>query len=117
MRRYNPNKNSHQPVYGWLGRVERLTGTLSFRTGMAVFTVAAVFMYVFQVNTVTAKGYAVSEFNKKIKVLEEDNRKLGVSLAQEQSLERLSERVKTLNFVPADHIEYASTGASVLAKR
>ncbi len=77
----------------------------------------AIFLYVFQVNTVTAQGYEISELNKKIKTLQETNRQIDVRIAQEQSLGRLSERLKVFNFVPADTITYIASGASVVAKR
>lgn len=115
MRHYS--SHLHTRSHAWLEIVRRVTDTARFRLAMVGIVVMAAFLYVFQVNTVTAKGYEVSELNKKIKTLHEDTRQLDVVIAQEQSLARLSDRLKPFNFVPADGITYVASGSAVVAKR
>lgn len=115
MRHYS--SHSHTNSHAWLETIHQISTTVQFRLAMIGFVVVAAFLYVFQVNTVTAKGYQVSELNQKIKILHEDTRELDVALAQEQSLGRLSDRLKPFGFVPADNVTYIASGAAVVAKR
>jgi ATP/ADP translocase len=79
--------------------------------------VAAIFFYVIQTNTVTTSGFTVSQLTTQITALQADNRQLDVAVAEAQSIARLTTTVANQGYVPVDHIEYATIGSAVVAKR
>lgn len=101
----------------WLLKIETMTLSSSIRLAIGGIVVAAVFLYVFQTNNVTASGYTVSQLNNQIKVLQADNRQLDVSLAQAQSIEHLTDELSNKGYVPVDKVEYATVASAIVAKR
>ena len=109
--------SERQPAHSFWLRVEQKTQALFFRLGLLSVTVAGAFLYVFQINTVTASGYTIAQLQKQISGLETTNRQMDVQVAEVQSIARLTTELASRGYVPIDKIEYASIGASVVAKR
>lgn len=70
-----------------------------------------------QTSNLSAKGYELSDLNKKISVLEQNNQRLGYEIANQQSMKNLEERVKKLKLVAADDVEYATLLSNAVAVR
>lgn len=109
--------SERQPAHSFLLRVEQKTQNLFFRAGFLTLTVTGAFLYVFQINNVTASGYTIGQLEKQISKLESVNRQVDVEVAEVQSIARLTTELAYRGYVPIDKIEYASIGASVVAKR
>ncbi len=100
----------------WL-KAEQKTQSIYFRAGFLTLTIVGVFLYVFQINTVTASGYTIGQLEKQISKLESVNRQIDVQVAEAQSIARLTTELANRGYVPIDSIEYASIGTAVVAKR
>jgi len=74
-------------------------------------------LYVMQTSNLSAKGYELSDLNKKISVLEQGNQRLGYEIANQRSMKNLEERVKKLKLVAADNMEYATLSRNEVAVR
>lgn len=101
----------------WWLKIENCTKKLPVRIALVSTVVVATFLYVFQTNHVTASGYTVSQLSNQIKTLEADNRQLDVSLAQAQSIARLTNELAEKGYIPVEHVEYATLASAVVAKR
>ncbi len=90
---------------GWMGLV-------------IAFTVVAVGVYVYQVNTSATKSFAVRDLERKVEQLQNSVVSLETQIVSLQSMKELQARVKSLNYVPVDRIEFvdAARGSYALAK-
>jgi cell division protein FtsL len=89
----------------------------SFRF-VLVFVVSFVgILYVMQTSNLSAKGYELSDLNKQINTLEQENQRLDYEIANQQSMQSLEERVKKLNLVTMGNIEYATLLGNEVAVR
>lgn len=101
----------------FLSRLEQKTQSVSVRLSFLSLAVMSVFFYVFQVNQVAASSFTIGQLEKQISKLQTDNRQIDVQVAEVQSIARLTTQLQTLGYVPIDHLEYASLGGAVVAKR
>ncbi len=109
--------SERQIVHSFWLKLEQRTQNYLFRSAFLALTIAGTFLYVFQINNVTASGYTIGQLQKQISTLETENRQIAVKVAESQSIARLSTELQTRGYVPIDHVEYASIGTSVVAKR
>ncbi len=100
----------------WL-QLEKRTQNYVFRAAFLTLTIAGAFFYVFQINSVTTSGYTIGQLQKQINALETENRQIAVRVAEIQSIAKLSSELQNRGYVPIDRVEYASIGASMVAKR
>lgn len=89
----------------------------SFRFSLMVFIVVFGFLYIWQVNSVSTKGYEISDLEQKIKELEQENRKLDVHIAEYSSMQSIQTRLANANLVPADTVEYITLVGTEVAQR
>lgn len=109
--------SERQVPHGFWLKLEKQSQNYVFRSAFLTLTIAGAFFYVFQINNVTASGYTVGQLQKQISNLETENRQMAVRVAEIQSIARLSTELQNRGYVPIDKVEYASIGASVVAKR
>jgi len=89
----------------------------STRTAMLVGVIVLSFFYLFQINTVSSKGYEVSELERQITDLERETKQLEVDIATHSSMQSIQERLGTLDMVAVDSVEYVTPVGSSVARR
>lgn len=105
------------PVYRMDKRHERSVKTktsmplLTSNWGILVLGLCSLLtiVYLIQVNSFSTKGYEISNLQKKIDQLKEDQRTLEVQSAELQSLQRIQADPSLLNMVPVSSISYVQT--------
>ena len=88
--------------------------------GLVFFTAAALsfLAYLWQVNTLSTKGFQIKNLEKRITVLKTDIQQLELNLAGEQAVTKLNERIQELQMVKVDKVEYLRPlGSSVALSR
>lgn len=63
-------------------------------------------LYILQANSAATEGYKIQAYKNEIATLETTNRSLALKLSEVQSLSFLENKIKDLNMVTAEHIEY-----------
>ncbi|MBI2436978.1 MAG: hypothetical protein HYV41_04530 [Candidatus Magasanikbacteria bacterium] len=89
----------------------------SFRVALGVCVVVFGFMYVWQTNTVSAKGYTMTDLERKINQLDKETRRLDVEIAQHTSISNLESRLIQTNLVVATDVTYMNLTGTAVAKR
>lgn len=76
--------------------------------GLIFFAAAALsfLAYLWQVNSLSTKGFQIKNLEKQITVLKTDIQQLELDMASEQSLNKINERVQELSMVKVDKVEY-----------
>jgi|GEM_PF-1642985 len=72
--------------------------------------------YLFGVNSLSIKGFELSEINKKTNDLTADNAELELKIMRLQSYAKISEEVNKMGLVKADKVDYITPSMGV-AKR
>jgi uncharacterized membrane protein (DUF106 family) len=73
------------------------------------------FIYLWQMNCLVNQDYKLRSFQKDLKALQEENKKLQATMAQMQSLPKLQEATQNLNLLKADNISYLSSPKEKMA--
>lgn len=68
--------------------------------------ILALFIYIFQVNSLASKGYKINGLKKKIEQLEDENKTLRINISNLKSINSLQTKTKDFNMVEAENIEY-----------
>lgn len=98
--------------------------TLSYKlkTGPVTLTVVVICLvcllslfFLAQVFQSSTKGYEVTDLEKKIKELKEDNKSLEIKAAESRSFENIKNEAEKLNMVSADKIVYLRQSGSSVA--
>lgn len=97
----------------WLRRLTGRACRISLALWIAVFGL----LYVIEITNVSAKGYEISDLEKRITELANENRQLGVDIARFQSMRSIQERLPETGLVAAGRVQYASAGRAVVVKR
>lgn len=98
-------------------KVTHVMVSTTFRLSLVGFIVVFGALYIWQTNTVSTKGYAISELEQQIKQLEHENRRLDVRIAEYSSMKSIEQRLGQISLVPADSVEYVSIAGTAVAKR
>lgn len=72
--------------------------------------------YYIQINSLTAKGYQIRSFEKKIAELRAANQNLRIKTAKMQSMYSLKESIENLDMVEVAGASFLTGGGSVVAK-
>lgn len=97
--------------------VRKVMVSTTFRAMLAVFVVLFGFMYVWQTNTVSTKGYVISDLERQIQELEQETRRLEVDIAKHTSMRSIQDRLSEVDLVAAHTVEYVSVMGTAVAKR
>ncbi len=74
-------------------------------------------LYVMQTSSLSAKGYEMSDLEKKVQLLERDNSRLDCDIAEHKSMKNIEERLKSLDLVSAEGAEFVTVANDVVAMR
>jgi cell division protein FtsL len=84
----------------------------------AIFLLIFLFFgaYLFGVNSLSVRGFELSETNKKINDLNSENAELELKTMQLESYANINEKVKNLGLVKIDKIDYITPSIGVARK-
>ena len=89
----------------------------TFRSVLSFVMVGFGVLYIWQVNTVSSKGYVISDYEQKVSSLERETRSIDVAIAEHTSIMKVRERLIEGQFEPVADAEYASLTSDAVAKR
>jgi hypothetical protein len=72
--------------------------------------------YLFGVNSISIKGFELSETNKKTNDLAAENKELELKIMQLESYNNINEKVKSLGLVKVDKVDYVTASIGVAMK-
>ena len=92
---------------GRIATIQSSVKAVYVRNGIA-FGVAlvAIILYVFQVNSLTTKGFVLQDVNENVQNLEKQNRKIDRDIAQLQASDVITEKIARLGLTLEGKIEY-----------
>jgi len=102
-------RQKKQMVRAWL-----LSTTV--RTTMAFVVIGFGIFFVVQTNTVSTKGFEISDLEKQIQTLKQENRTLEFQIAESGSMDSIQARVAELHMIPVDQIVYVTPVGTSVAK-
>lgn len=71
-----------------------------------LFIITLLFFYIYQVNVEISERYLIQNYNKKLREVSKENQDLEIKEAQTNSLDKIVELLKPLNFEKANKIHY-----------
>lgn len=80
---------------------------------LTIITAFIFILYVWQVNISSTAGFAMRDIEREIVELERDNERLNVRIAELQSVESVSRRLRMLGLQPVREITYLTTSSTV----
>ncbi|MFA6171749.1 MAG: hypothetical protein WCW77_04945 [Patescibacteria group bacterium] len=98
------------------GKLKKLLNLKLINTVIAASVAATFGFYLFGVNSLSIKGFELSEINKKVNDLNTENAELELKTMQLESYAYINEKIKNLGLVKADKIDYITPQMGV-AKR
>ncbi|MBI2990226.1 MAG: hypothetical protein HYY51_03515 [Candidatus Magasanikbacteria bacterium] len=98
-------------------RLKRFMYSVSFRVSILFCVFVFSFFYIWQTNSVSTKGYEMSELEENIQDLRRENREIEVRIAENTSMEAIQRRLKSMNLVPAGKIVYLVQSKPSVAQR
>jgi len=75
-----------------------------------------IFIYIFEITTISTKGFKITELEKNIKVLEDENKKLTLELANQRKMSKFEEYGKGKNMVKIETVKYITLTSNVAMK-
>lgn len=98
-------------------RIHKVIVSNSFRVVLLVFMVTFGFLYVWQTNTVSTKGYIISDLETDVRALENETQRLEVDIAKHTSMQSIQERLSQTDLVAFTDVDYVTVMGSAVAKR
>ena len=89
----------------------------TFRVILTIVTLVLLGLYVARLSTVSIKGYDISALQPQVKTLQEEDSQLQFEIAKNGSMQNIQDRLKSVQFVPAEKPDFASLIPPVVAVR
>jgi cell division protein FtsL len=89
----------------------------SCRTALFAFVVVFGVMYVFQTNTLSTKGFEISELEQNIRTLQQETQKMDAKIASYRSMQSIQSRLQGMDLVAVDTVTYRTPTGNSVAKR
>lgn len=90
---------------------------LVFYCLIGAFIVGLTATYLFQVNSISAKGFQVRDLQKQIADIRDYNDKLQLQLIDLKSSPEITGKIKNLNMVPAEKVAYYDAAGELVARK
>lgn len=90
---------------------------VKFRAVFFSFLVIFSLAYFWQITSLSIKGFQIKNLDKQIQQLKKDSQKLELEITAEKSMLNIDERVKGLNLVAVQKVEYLNVVSPVVALR
>lgn len=84
---------------------------------VGAFIVALTGAYLFEVNSIAAKGFQIRDLQKKIADIADYNDELALRLIDLKASPALNERIESLNMIPAGKIAYYDAAGELVARK
>lgn len=86
---------------------------------VGIFCIGIVFgvMYIVQTNSISTKGYEMSDLEDQITLLERENQRLEFQIASNKSMKSIQARLSGTELVVADSYQYGSLVGTAIAMR
>ncbi len=97
--------------------VKRLMLSGTFRIALSVLIVFLGVLNIVNLSSLSTKGYDISDLQKQITSLERENQKLEFNIARHGSMQSIQERLKNMDMIAADNVEYATIVGNTVARR
>jgi len=97
--------------------IKKVVRGTTFRVALLCLCFVIGFLYIWQTNTVSTKGYVLTDLEQRIAELEYENRKLSVEIAEQSSLYSIQERLEHVSLVSVDHVDYVDMRGTAVAQR
>lgn len=90
---------------------------VKFRAIVFSFLIIFSLAYFWQVTSLSIKGFQIKNLDKQIQQLKKDSQKLELEVTAEEAMMNVDERVKGLNLVAVQKVEYLNVISPVVALR
>ena len=87
------------------------------RTLLIVFVAVFGVMYLVQTSSVSSMGYELSDLESRVQELERETQRLDVEISQHRSIQSIQDRLKDMDMVRAESVEYVDAREAVVARR
>lgn len=86
---------------------------------VGIFCIGIVFgiMYIVQTNSISTRGYEMSDLENQITSLEQENQKLEFQIASNKSMKSIQSRLAGTELVAANNFQYGSLVGTAMAMR
>lgn len=74
-------------------------------------------VYLFEVNSIAAKGFFVRDLQKQISQIKSDNEKLQLRLIDLKASPDISKRIENLKMIPVDKISYYDASGELVVRK
>ncbi len=88
-----------------------------YRIFIIAFFLISASAYLWQINALSTRGFKIKELENNISDLKKDNQTLELEVTNEQSMFNLNERIKQLNLVAIQKVEYLQPIGPAVAVR
>ena len=88
-----------------------------FRATLLVTVCLFGVMYLFQTSSLSTKGYTISELERQVQKLEQENRRLEVNISEHRSIASVMQRLEEKDFVNTEVLTYVSDFGTAVAVR
>ena len=103
-------REKHQQIRQWMV-------STTFRVILLVIIFLFGFLYIWQTNTVSTKGYELTDLERKVEALKRENSRLQVEIAQHTSMQSVQQRLQGTDLVAITDIQYVRPVGTAVAKR
>ena len=84
---------------------------------MGVFILTFAVLCSLNMSVMSTKGYDIADLEDKITVLERENQKIDLKIAQNRSMNSIQDRLNGTDLVVADNVKYSTLVGSTVARR
>jgi len=95
--------------------IKKLLLSTAFRISLIVLILILGVVYLLQTTFLSTKGYEITELDKKIENLEQENQKLEFEIASNSSMKNIQERLQNSNMVAVNNVEYITLLGNTVA--
>ena len=113
----NKYKDKKQTMREKKMAMKRLFLNNTFRLVLAVFVLFFGVLNIVKTSSISTKGYDMTDLQKQITSLERENQRLDFKIAKQGSMQNIQDRLKDMDLVLADDIEYETIVGTVVARR
>lgn len=110
-------KNKKQTLRQKKLALRKLIFSASFRVVLLSVIVFFGILYIVQMSSVSTKGFVISDLQKEVQLLEQETQQLNVKIAQYRSMNSIQERLKDMNLVSVNTVEYVTPVGTAVARR
>ena len=117
MTRFLTSRNSSRKCLSRAAICQDDFGALVLPVSLLLALVVLVAAYVVFMNSLTRKTFDIKNLESAVSSVKQENKRLEVQIARQESMANLADRVAALGLVPTSRIEYVMIGSGEVALR